>query len=172
MPYSRICCFDVNPCSFSTSTSTHSPWQSNPFWYRSSSPFMAWYRWKASLSVRPQAWWTPMGLLAVMGPSRNDHFLPPLLRDRNLLNMSADFQKSSTSCSFLTISIQVSTFLNWACFLDIVPRWVKNQITAGRSAPRLARLRKTGREQSGGTLPALGWKIKDSCTTHRAWRGI
>ena len=32
MPYSSISRLEFNPSSFSTSTSTHNPWQSNPFW--------------------------------------------------------------------------------------------------------------------------------------------
>ena len=32
---------------------------------RWSSPRMAWKRWKTSLYIRPQAWWTPIGLLAL-----------------------------------------------------------------------------------------------------------
>src|SRR5919199_4666098 len=39
-------------------------------------------RWKTSLYVGPQAWCTPMGLLAVIGPSRNEKRLeaPAFLR--------------------------------------------------------------------------------------------
>ena len=65
--------FDVKPCSFSTSTSIHSPWQSKPFWYRCFSPSIVWKRWYRSLYVRPHAWCTPIGLFAVIGPSMNDH---------------------------------------------------------------------------------------------------
>jgi hypothetical protein len=32
MPYSSISRFELSPSDFSTSTSTQSPWQSNPFW--------------------------------------------------------------------------------------------------------------------------------------------
>ena len=65
-PRCRAC--EVKPRSRSTLTSTQRPWQSNPFCQRWSSPSMAWKRWKTSLYVRPQAWWTPIGLLAVIGP--------------------------------------------------------------------------------------------------------
>ena len=34
--------------------------------------------------MRPQAWWTPIGLLAVMGPSRNDQIGLPALQRRLL----------------------------------------------------------------------------------------
>ncbi len=41
-PYSSISRFEFRPSAFSTSTSTHSPWQSNPFWNRWSRPRIAW----------------------------------------------------------------------------------------------------------------------------------
>jgi hypothetical protein len=31
-PYSSISLFEFSPSDFSTSTSTHRPWQSKPFW--------------------------------------------------------------------------------------------------------------------------------------------
>ena len=37
-PYSSISRFEFSPSERSTSTSTQRPWQSNPFWYRSSNP--------------------------------------------------------------------------------------------------------------------------------------
>jgi hypothetical protein len=45
IPYSSMSRFEVKPRSRSTLTSTHRPWQSNPFWNRWSSPSMAWNRW-------------------------------------------------------------------------------------------------------------------------------
>ena len=40
---------EFRPNSFCTSTSTQSPWQSNPFCHQHRLPVMAWYRRKASL---------------------------------------------------------------------------------------------------------------------------
>src|SRR3954447_23592902 len=54
---------------------------------------MVWKRWKQSLIERPHAWCTPIGLLAVMGPSMNDQrcsdvslrrmYRPIMLRSRH-----------------------------------------------------------------------------------------
>ena len=41
-PYASISRLELSPSAFSTSTSTHRPWQSNPFWYRWSRPRIAW----------------------------------------------------------------------------------------------------------------------------------
>src|ERR1035437_3874527 len=46
-----------------------------------------------SLSERPQAWCTPMGLLAVIGPSRNDHRGPLAVCARSLWKMRCSSQK-------------------------------------------------------------------------------
>ena len=49
IPKASMSRLEVNPRSFSTLTSTHRPWQSKPFWYRWSSPSIAWKRWYRSL---------------------------------------------------------------------------------------------------------------------------
>src|SRR5438093_2793208 len=94
----------VNPRSRSTLTSTHRPWQSNPFCQRWSSPSIAWNRWKTSLYARPQAWWTPIGLLAVIGPSRKLHFGPPAFWARSRSNVRRARHSARISCSWATRS--------------------------------------------------------------------
>ena len=96
--------FDVKPRSRSTLTSTHRPWQSNPFCQRWSSPSIAWKRWKRSLYARPQAWWTPIGLLAVIGPSRKLQRGPPAFWARSRANVPRSRHRSSSSCSWATRS--------------------------------------------------------------------
>src|SRR5690349_4263315 len=96
--------FDVKPRSRSTLTSTHRPWQSNPFWYRSSSPSIAWKRWYRSLYARPQAWWTPIGLFAVIGPSRKLQRGPPAFCARSRANVRRSRHVASSSCSWATRS--------------------------------------------------------------------
>ncbi len=96
--------FEVNPRSRSTLTSTHRPWQSKPFCQRWSSPSMAWNRWKTSLYVRPQAWWTPIGLFAVMGPSRKLQRGPPAFWARSRSNVRRSRQRPRISCSWATRS--------------------------------------------------------------------
>src|SRR5437588_5760659 len=66
----------------------------------------------ASLYVRPQAGWTPIGLLAVIGPSRNDHFGLPRFLARTLSKMPRSSQKRRTARSRAGKSTWVSTFSN------------------------------------------------------------
>src|SRR6266508_217380 len=65
---------------------------------------MAWKRWKTSLYVRPQAWWTPIGLLAVIGPSRKLQRCPPASWVRSRANVRRLAQRASNSCSCATKS--------------------------------------------------------------------
>jgi hypothetical protein len=59
------------------------------------------------LYVRPQAWWTPIGLLAVIGPSRNDHFGFPAFwafsrsKDPLLLPEAQDFVLAGDELGFV-----------------------------------------------------------------------
>src|ERR1017187_3339081 len=48
-----------------------------------------------SFSERPQAWCTPIGLLAVIGPSRNDQRGPPAVWARSFSTMRCSSQKRS-----------------------------------------------------------------------------
>src|ERR1035438_8773532 len=52
-----------------------------------------------SFSERPQAWCTPMGLLAVMGPSRNDQGGPPAVCARSFRKIWRSSQKRRSSRS-------------------------------------------------------------------------
>src|SRR5438874_13808560 len=65
-----------------------------------------------SFSVRPQPWCTPIGLLAVIGPSMNDHRSCPLFFSRSFLKASVSLQKSRTPCSIFGKSSLLSTGLN------------------------------------------------------------
>src|ERR1035437_1077608 len=112
MPCSSMSRFEVKPRSRSTLTSTHSPWQSKPFCQRWSSPRMAWNRWKTSLYVRPQAWWTPIGLFAVMGPSRKLQRGPPAFWARRRANVRRSRQRARISCSWATRSGLLATGAN------------------------------------------------------------
>src|SRR3954447_24149300 len=96
--------FELKPRSRSTLTSTHRPWQSNPFWKRWSSPSIAWKRQYTSLYVRPQAWWTPIGLLAVIGPSRKLQRGPLAFWARNRSNVRRSRHRSRISYSCATKS--------------------------------------------------------------------
>ena len=93
MPYASMSRLLVKPRSRSTLTSTHRPWQSNPFCQRWSSPSMAWKRWNRSLYVRPQAWCTPIGLLAVIGPSRKLQRGPPAFWARRRAKVARSRQR-------------------------------------------------------------------------------
>src|ERR1700675_2973524 len=61
---------------------------------------MAWNRWKTSLEVRPQAWGTPIGLLAVIGPSRKLHFGPPAFWARRRSNVRRSRHSARVACSW------------------------------------------------------------------------
>ena len=104
MPNASMSRLLVKPRSRSTLTSTHSPWQSKPFCQRWSSPSIAWNRWNRSLYVRPQAWWTPIGLLAVIGPSRKLQRGPPAFWARSRANVRRSRQRARISCSWATRS--------------------------------------------------------------------
>src|ERR1017187_5274994 len=52
-----------------------------------------------SFNERPQAWWTPMGLLAVMGPSRNDQRGPAAVCARSFWKIWRSSQKRKSSRS-------------------------------------------------------------------------
>ena len=136
--------FEVKPRSFSTLTSTHSPWQSKPFCQRWSSPSMAWKRWKMSLYVRPQAWWTPIGLLAVIGPSRKLQRGPPAFCSRRRSNVRRSRQRASTSCSWATRSGLLLTGSN------IGPRAERDRRIA--RGPAASRGGITGRHSPSDTL--------------------
>src|SRR5665647_2370792 len=104
IPCSSMSRFEVKPRSRSTLTSTQRPWQSKPFCQRWSSPRMAWKRWKTSLYIRPQAWCTPIGLLAVIGPSRKLQRGPPAFWARRRANVRRSRQRARISCSWATRS--------------------------------------------------------------------
>src|SRR5829696_6327561 len=65
---------------------------------------MAWKRWNRSLYARPQAWWTPIGLLAVIGPSRKLQCGPPAFRARRRSNVRRSRHSARISCSCATRS--------------------------------------------------------------------
>src|SRR5690349_16803682 len=65
---------------------------------------MAWKRWYRSLYARPQAWWTPIGLLAVIGPSRKLHLGPPAFCARSRANVRRSRHRARISCSWATKS--------------------------------------------------------------------
>src|ERR1035437_10542790 len=99
-----------------------------------------------SLYVRPQAWWTPIGLLAVIGPTRRSSDLPPAFWARRLANVRRSRQRASISCSAPMRSGLALTGRN------IGPRLIVwNLALAGR------RRLNPGRRTSGGPsiLPAM-----------------
>src|SRR5829696_183571 len=98
---------------------------------------MAWKRWNRSLYVRPQAWWTPIGLLAVIGPSRKLHRGPPSFWARRRANVRRSAHSPSSACSWATKSGLAVT--GW----NIGPR-----LRAGQASDGWAR----GRRQGYGTL--------------------
>ncbi len=59
----------VNPSSFSTASSTGSPWQSQPALRGTCRPFIVRYLGKTSLKTRASTWCVPGVPLAVGGPS-------------------------------------------------------------------------------------------------------
>src|SRR5919198_1114924 len=65
-----------------------------------------------SLYVRPHAWWTPIGLLAVMGPSRKLQRGPPAFCARRRSNVRCSAQRASRACSRATKSGFESTGWN------------------------------------------------------------
>src|SRR4030042_717704 len=66
-----------------------------------------------SLEVRPQAWCTPIGLFAVIGPSINDHFLgDDWLRWRYFSTISCSCHQRRISRSKAGKSTLVGTGLN------------------------------------------------------------
>ncbi len=69
MPYSSIWGLPEKPSSFSTSTSTGSPWQSQPPFRATCRPRIVWKRGNRSLKRRAQTWWMPGRPFAVGGPS-------------------------------------------------------------------------------------------------------
>jgi hypothetical protein len=60
---------EVSPSSFSTSTSTGSPWQSHPPLRGTLRPRIVWNLGNRSLKARAHTWWTPGRPFAVGGPS-------------------------------------------------------------------------------------------------------
>src|SRR6476469_77695 len=52
-----------------------------------------------SFRVRPHPWWTPIGLLAVIGPSMKLNGSPPRLRSRSVSKVRSRSHRSSTRCS-------------------------------------------------------------------------
>src|ERR1035437_4559285 len=99
-----------------------------------------------SLYVRPQAWWTPIGLLAVIGPSRKLQCGPPAFWARRRANVRRSRQRASISCSAPMRSGLGLTGRN------IGPRLIVwNLALAGR------RRANPGRRTSGGPsiLPAM-----------------
>ncbi|MBA7675767.1 hypothetical protein ES703_84004 [subsurface metagenome] len=107
-PYPSISLLDVKPSAFSTSTSIQSPWQSNPFWFRTLYPLMDLYLGQRSLYVLPHAWCTPMGLFAVMGPSMKDQPGKSFVSSTRFLKAPIFSQKTSVSRSSLAKSDFVS----------------------------------------------------------------
>src|SRR5215213_3852158 len=73
---------------------------------------MAWKRWNRSLYVRPQAWWTPIGLLAVIGPSRKLQCGPPAFWARRRAKVARSRHSARTSCSSATRSGRAGTGRN------------------------------------------------------------
>src|SRR5947208_390564 len=65
---------------------------------------MAAYRCQMSFSVRPHPWWTPIGLLAVIGPSMKLNAGPPRLRSRSVSNVRSLSHRPSVECSSATWS--------------------------------------------------------------------
>ena len=66
-----------------------------------------------SLYVRPQAWWTPIGLLAVIGPSMNEYLRSEsLFRSRYFRGTSFWFHQSIVSRSIATKSTRELTGSN------------------------------------------------------------
>ena len=61
----------VMPSSFSTPSSTGSPWVSHPALRSTRWPFRVWNRQKMSLMARAITWWMPGLPLALGGPSKN-----------------------------------------------------------------------------------------------------
>src|SRR5438045_7883603 len=92
---------------------------------------MAWNRWKRSLYVRPQAWWTPIGLFAVIGPSWKLQRGPPAFWARSLANVPRSRQSSRISCSSATRSGRVGT--GWNMGLRILPAMQSRHETAPRA---------------------------------------
>jgi hypothetical protein len=68
-PYASMSRLPVRPSSFSTATSTGSPWQSQPPLRGTWNPCMVLNRGNRSLKVRASTWCAPGIPLAVGGPS-------------------------------------------------------------------------------------------------------
>src|ERR1039458_7000204 len=90
-----------------------------------------------SFSERPHAWCTPIGLLAVIGPSRNDQRGPPAVWARSFSKMRFSSQKRSMARSMVGKSGTFGT----GRYIFIWDQWQKGSTTPEKSILASARVR-------------------------------